>query len=97
MEDVQAGVGLLLEKVGGLLGSKGLLTLLSKFVIPTRSVGIELFPEDAGEAPVALSADAIDEIAANLPADLTPEESRALTAAMDWLRTSASGATPPAS
>ncbi len=92
MGDVQAGMALLLDKVGPLLSDKGLLVMLSKFVMPTRSVGIELFSQEADEIVAPPTSATVDEIAANLPSDLSPEDAQKLAAAMEWLRAGAPAA-----
>jgi hypothetical protein len=86
MDDVQAGLSLLLDKAGSFMGKGNLATILAQLLVPKRSTGITLFPDAQPEEPPALpSSDEVAEVAAALPPDLPDEQARAVQAALAWL------------
>lgn len=86
MDDVLAGLSLLLDKAGSLTGKGNLATILAKLLVPKRSTGITLFPDEQPEEPTVLpSGDEVAEVAAALPSDLPDEQARSVQVALAWL------------
>lgn len=86
VDDVQAGLSLLLDKAGSFMGKGNLATILAQLLVPKRSTGIMLFPDAQPEEPPVLpSSDEVAEIAAALPTDLPDEQARAVRSALAWL------------